>query len=401
MSTCRASCCDRPGRNPKLHGRKSASKTGSSTIFTAACTIRSRTGGIDNGLCSPAGAPGFGISTRRAGSGRYRPSLSSLASSPSSRATPYSSTFARVILSMPGAPLLLRTAAHARHRTSLRQTLSYSAWNLRPGSALAARYSACCKARTGSAGTPRPDPCAAGLAPRALTRPLLTDVRTDEAAALPITGGYAVHPAQAVLRPPPTPTRPAIHFPGSPVIGRHAPVTQSTGHRAGEGLPSSRRHHRCVPRPIRRGVPHGCASRLFAASMAFALISGARHSLLPPEGETSNDAAGFASCYGPHRRSPFTGLLTLGSGPARFQTEPPACYRASWQLPGPDSHRQATTSLRPQTTYMVTSSLLGARNIEVSSHDLSAVIGRCAVWSSVGRLPAWQTHAHGLFIAFT
>src|SRR5437868_8104742 len=35
-----------------------------------------------------------------------------------------------------------------------------------------------------------------------------------------------------------------------------------------------------------------------------------------------------------------------GSGPARFQTAPPACYRASWQLPGPDFHRQATTSLR-------------------------------------------------------
>ena len=66
---------------------------------------------------------------------------------------------------MPGAPLFRRTAAHARHKTSLRRTLSYSAWNLRPGSALAARYSACCKARTGSAGTLRPDPEAAGLAP--------------------------------------------------------------------------------------------------------------------------------------------------------------------------------------------------------------------------------------------
>src|SRR5215472_8952034 len=43
---------------------------------------------------------------------------------------------------------------------------------------------------------------------------------------------------------------------------------------------------------------------------------------------------------------PLAGLLTLGSDPARFQTKPPACYRASWQLPGPDSHRQATTSLR-------------------------------------------------------
>ena len=63
---------------------------------------------------------------------------------------------------------------------------------------------------------------------------------------------------------------------------------------------------------------------------------------------------------------PLTGLLTLGSDPARFQTEPPACYRASWQLPGPDFHRQATTSLRTARTTMayVTVSppaLLGAR----------------------------------------
>ncbi|GGL42864.1 hypothetical protein GCM10014719_50240 [Planomonospora parontospora subsp. antibiotica] len=40
------------------------------------------------------------------------------------------------------------------------------------------------------------------------------------------------------------------------------------------------------------------------------------------------------------------GIGTLGFDPARFQTKPPACYRASWQLPGPDFHRQATTSLR-------------------------------------------------------
>jgi len=52
---------------------------------------------------------------------------------------------------------------------------------------------------------------------------------------------------------------------------------------------------------------------------------------------------------------PLTGLLTLGSDPARFQTKPPACYRASWQLPGPDSHRQATTSLRTRRTPWTTS----------------------------------------------
>jgi hypothetical protein len=137
MSTCRASCAGRPGRNPKLHGRKPASKTGPGTILAAACTIRSRTAGIDSGLISS--VPGLGISTRRAALGRYLLSRSSLASSPSSRATPYSSTWARVTLPVPGAPLFRRTATHARHRTSLRMTLSCSAWNLRPGPALAAR----------------------------------------------------------------------------------------------------------------------------------------------------------------------------------------------------------------------------------------------------------------------
>jgi hypothetical protein len=42
---------------------------------------------------------------------------------------------------------------------------------------------------------------------------------------------------------------------------------------------------------------------------------------------------------------PPKGLLTLGSDAGRFPPTPPACYRASWQLPGPDSHRLADTSL--------------------------------------------------------
>ena len=118
MSTCRASCADRFGRNPKLHGRKSASKIGSSTIFTAACTMRSRTAGIDSGLCSL--VPGFGMNTRRAGNGRHRPVPQVLGQLIEQPVTPYSSTSAKVVPSMPGAPLLRRTATHARHRTSLR-----------------------------------------------------------------------------------------------------------------------------------------------------------------------------------------------------------------------------------------------------------------------------------------
>ena len=50
--TCRASWAAFFGRNPKLTGRKLASKTGSMTIFNAACTMRSRTAGIDNGRFS-------------------------------------------------------------------------------------------------------------------------------------------------------------------------------------------------------------------------------------------------------------------------------------------------------------------------------------------------------------
>jgi hypothetical protein len=38
------------------------------------------------------------------------------------------------------------------------------------------------------------------------------------------------------------------------------------------------------------------------------------------------------------------GLPTLGFDLTRFQVKPPACYRASWQLPGPDFHRLATAS---------------------------------------------------------
>jgi hypothetical protein len=44
--------------------------------------------------------------------------------------------------------------------------------------------------------------------------------------------------------------------------------------------------------------------------MAFALFSGARHSLHRPNGRTSNDVAGFASCYGPLSRSPLRAFDT-------------------------------------------------------------------------------------------
>jgi hypothetical protein len=78
--------------------------------------------------------------------------------------------------------------------------------------------------------------------------------------------------------------------------------------------------------------------------MAFAPNGRARLPLSPPEGGllTTRQASLNAA---DRLVAPPQGLLTLGFDPARFQTEPPACYRASWQLPGRDSHPLATTSL--------------------------------------------------------
>ncbi len=147
---------------------------------------------------------------------------------------------------------------------------------------------------------------------------------------------------------------PGTHpLPGLPVIGHAAPATPSAGHRAGEGLPRSRRHHRYVPRPLRRGVLHGCSP----GSTPLPWPSPRQRGLgTPPPRLTEVDGRHFttpqASLHATDRivAPPLSGLLTLGFDPARFQTKPPACYRAPWRLPGPDFHRQATTSLRTRST---------------------------------------------------
>jgi hypothetical protein len=243
MSTRRAPCADRLGPNPNERSSTSASKIGSSTILSAACTTRSRTVGIDSGRCSL--PPGLGRNTRRAGSGRYRHSLRSAASSPSSRATPYSSTSASVMWSMPAAPRLRRTCSHALSSTSLRETLSNSAWNRLVGSALAARSSACRKARTLSL----PTAARVDLAVTALTKPVLCSHAQTKQRPFPHRRLWCPT-ARPVPRPPPTPSRHARPLPGSTPVRerrcrRHSAVRLGRG-----GLPSSRRHLSSVPRPL-------------------------------------------------------------------------------------------------------------------------------------------------------
>src|SRR6266487_111277 len=114
--------------------------------------------------------------------------------------------------------------------------------------------------------------------------------------------------AQPVLRPPPTPTRPAIHFPGPPVIGRHAPATlpQVTGPGRASPVPAATIDTFRAPYAgefLTAALPG--SSPLPWPSPRF---REARHSLARPTRRLSNDAAALASCYGPHRRSPQRGF---------------------------------------------------------------------------------------------
>src|ERR1019366_5201530 len=139
----------RLGRKPYEHGRKSASKTGSSTSFAAICTTRSRTVGMPNGRLLPSA---FGMYRRRTTVGRYVPLFSAMPIASRKLSTPCCSTSAIVGEAPPAAPLLLRTRLHASSRTSLRLMWPYSAWKRLPGCRLAAAHSRRCSCRTFSRG---------------------------------------------------------------------------------------------------------------------------------------------------------------------------------------------------------------------------------------------------------
>jgi hypothetical protein len=198
---------------------------------------------------------------------------------------------------------------------------------------LAARYRACCKARTLSP----PTAARVDLAETARTR-LLPQPAHERSSGPSLTAGCVVLRLDRYydrLRRPPS-TRP---LPGStPVIERRGPRLLRSAW-AGEGLPSSRRH------PPKRSAPSSAGESLAAALQDLHRFHGLHReppgSALPrclPTRQASHPATDRLVA------SP-SGLVTLGFDLAGFPARPPACYRASWQLPGPDSHRLATTSL--------------------------------------------------------
>jgi hypothetical protein len=101
---------------------------------------------------------------------------------------------------------------------------------------------------------------------------------------------------------------------------RSGDTNTHAGHRAGEGLPSSRRHPLNVPSPHTPGGSSGPQSRLYTPSMAFAVTGAARLLLFPPAGgvlttrQTSLNASDRSV-------APPTGLSTLRFDPRAFPPE--------------------------------------------------------------------------------
>ena len=179
----------------------SASKIGSITVLSAACTTRSRTAGIDNGLRSL--LPGFGMNTRRAATGGS---------------------------CRPSDPRPARQAAW-RYRTPRRRRWSVGRCRPRPCWRAPAPTPTprrpcgrpCHRARGTSSGIGLGRPVERSLQFSDFERlggpshegthrpfPVLTHERSSGPS---LTPGSVVPRAQAVIRPPPTPTQHHAHFP--------------------------------------------------------------------------------------------------------------------------------------------------------------------------------------------
>src|SRR6266540_4495443 len=171
-------------------------------------------------------------------------------------------------------------------------------------------------------------------------------MRMDEVAALPMAAGCVVPSARRGTTAAPDALPARRPLPGSsPVIGRAAPARLRSS--PGRGGPLQ-----FPPPPSDRSTPStpgGSSGLLIQALHPFrGLRPEGRGSAppLPPDGGYVHGAAGFAWMLRTGQLLPPTGLLTLRFGAGRFPPAPAACYRAPWRLPGPDSHRLATTSLR-------------------------------------------------------
>ena len=147
----------------------------------------------------------------------------------------------------------------------------------------------------------------------------------------------------SLLRPPPTASRPPNPFPGSPVIGRHAPWAADP--RAEEALSSSHDNLLTVPRPPRRRVPRHPLQEPRRLPWPSPFHQGLGTLLfLLTEGSVTT-LSGFASCCGPASRSPPHRDFVAPLRQQHLCRRREPCYQGPWHLPGPDFHRLAAVSL--------------------------------------------------------
>jgi hypothetical protein len=181
-----------------------------------------------------------------------------------------------VMRSTPAAPRFSRTCCHARSSTSLRWMRSQSAWNRRDGDRLAARYSLTWSSRTLS--------CLVWLGLSAMHRSFRHRRAQMKQSPFPHPRLCCPRATSGTTGSPP-PCRPdatsrlitAYTRPSLPER-----TTADPGPTRASPLPAPT--FPTMPIPLPRGVLDRCASRIFAASMAFALNSRARLPLAPANG---------------------------------------------------------------------------------------------------------------------
>ena len=131
-------------------------------------------------------------------------------------------------------------------------------------------------------------------------------------------------------------------FPFGRLYAPAAPGDRSA--RASDGLPSSRACSLAIPLPLPRGVPRRLRFQVFGAFHGLRRDFSGSALSCPLSGLASRGCR-IRLMLRAGQLLPPKGLSTPGFDTRRFPLTPPACYRASWQLPGPDLHRQAGTSL--------------------------------------------------------
>src|SRR5207245_850926 len=129
---------------------------------------------------------------------------------------------------------------------------------------------------------------------------------------------------------------------------------------AGEGLPSSRVHRLPIPIPLPRGVPRRLLLQVFGAFRGLRRDFSGSAPPCPLAGLASRGCR-IRVMLRAGQSLPPKALSTLRFDAGRFPPTPAACYRASWQLPGPDSHRLADTSLRVDHLNATTSMVITSR----------------------------------------